>query len=244
MVSVLRHMMCKRAKAVLLALSTLCLLVTMAVPASASTYSVSRLRYSTGTSTQAVIVTASGYGTSYATLETFYKDSVGVWHRAFSPMTARIGYNGFAAPGYKREGDGRSPTGKFGFGSFMWGGYSNPGVHYSYRKLVFGDWWDEHVGSSTYNSWQYYNGLYPAFAAGSEKLWTELPAYNYAATINYNTYPVVQGAGSGIFLHVGTGGATAGCVSLSTTNLLSVVRWLNPSRNPFIAMGTSSTILY
>lgn len=178
-------------------------------------------------------MTASGYGTSYATLETFTRDSTGGWHRAFAPMPARIGWAGFAAPGGKREGDGRSPTGKFSFGRFLWGRYANPGVHYSYR----------HVGSPTYNTWQYYNGLNPPFAKGSEKWWQVSPQYNYAATITYNTNPVVQGAGSGIFLHVNGSGSTAGCISLSTGNLVNVLKWLNPAKTPFIAMGTGATIL-
>ena len=213
-----------------------------ATPASASTLSVDHLVYATGTATQAVVVTASVYGTTYATLETFTKVNGG-WVRAFAPMPARIGFRGFAAPGAKHEGDGRSPTGRFGFGPFMWGAFGNPGVHYPYRRLVFGDWWDEHTGSPTYNTWQYYNGLYPPFAAGSEKLWRQVPAYDYAATITYNTVRPVQGAGSGIFLHVGTGGATAGCVSLGNSSLLTVLRWLKPGGAPLIVMGVRSVVL-
>jgi len=228
----------------LLLAAVLALFLSTVQSASASTYSVNRLRYSTGSSTQMIVVTSGGYGTSYATLETFYKDRYGHWQRAFAPMAARVGYNGFAPPGAKREGDGRSPTGRYGVGPFMWGGNYNPGVHYPYRKLVFGDWWDEHTGSPTYNSWQYYPSYYPPFASGSEKLWQTLPAYNYAVTIGYNTYRPVQGAGSGIFLHVGTGGATAGCISLSTQNVLNVMRWLNPTAHPQVAEGPSSVILY
>lgn len=205
--------------------------------------SVNRLIYGSSGSNQAVVVTASGYGTSYGTLETFTRVN-GVWVRAFPAMPARLGYNGIAAPGAKREGDGRTPTGKYPFGSFVWGALANPGgLHYSYHQLRYGDWWDEHVGSPSYNHWVYYPGLNPPFAAGSEKLWLTKPAYNYAATIAYNNSPVVQGAGSGIFLHVGTGGSTAGCVSLSTSDLLKVLRWLDPNAHPFAAMGTSSTIL-
>ena len=204
--------------------------------------SVTHLAYSTGTSTQAVVVTAPAYGTSYATLEAFSKIN-GRWVRAFSPMPARIGRNGFAAPGAKREGDGRAPTGRFGFGAFMWGGLASPGVHYPYRRLVVGDWWDEHVGSSTYNTWRYDTRAVPPFAAGSEKLWQILPAYDYAATIGYNTAAPVQGLGSGIFLHVGTGGPTAGCVSVGASNLVAVLRWLTPTATPLIVMGTTSVVL-
>ena len=218
------------------------LLPSIGVACAPPALSVDRLVYGSAGSNQAVIVTSSGYGTSYAALEAFQRVN-GAWVRAFPAMPARLGWNGFAAPGTKREGDGRTPTGKFGFGSFLWGAQPNPGVHFSYRQLRLGDWWDEHVGSPTYNSWQYYPGYKPPFAAGSERLWQEVPAYNYAATLAYNTGPVVQGAGSGIFLHVGTGGATAGCVSVGSSDLLKVLRWLDPNSHPFIAMGTSSTVM-
>lgn len=206
------------------------------------TLAVNRLVYGSTGADQAVVVTAS-YGSSYATLETFQRVD-GVWTRAFAPMAARLGYNGLAVPGGKREGDGRTPTGKYPFGSYLCGVQPSPGVHYAYRQLRYGDWWDEHVGSPTYNHWVYYPALNPPFAAGSEKLWTTTPAYDYAATIAYNNAPVVQGAGSGIFLHVGTGGATAGCVSLSRADELTVLRWLDPAAHPFIAMGTPATILH
>ena len=63
-----------------------------------------------------------------------------------------------------------------------------------------------------------------------------------AADIAYNTNPVVPGKGSAIFLHVSTGGGTAGCVSLAESNLLEVLRWLDPAAHPVIVMGPSATI--
>ena len=64
----------------------------------------------------------------------------------------------------------------------------------------------------------------------------QVPAYDYAAVIAYNTARV-PGLGSAIFLHVGTGSATAGCVSLPERELLTVLRWLNPRRSPRIAIS-------
>src|SRR5438552_3427263 len=57
-----------------------------------------------GAARQVVAVTASGYGTSYATVRTFTKTVHG-WRQVFGPWPARIGYNGFAPGGAKREGD-------------------------------------------------------------------------------------------------------------------------------------------
>ena len=67
------------------------------------------------------------------------------------------------------------------------------------------------------------------------------PAYSYGAVIAYNNSRVA-GLGSAIFLHVSTGGATAGCVSIPTAELLPVLRWLDPSRQPRIVMGRQSDI--
>ena len=54
--------------------------------------------------------------------------------------------------------------------------------------------------------------------------------------IAYNTARVPH-LGSAIFLHVGTGGSTAGCVSLPYTELVRVPRWLRPSANPRITIS-------
>jgi L,D-peptidoglycan transpeptidase YkuD (ErfK/YbiS/YcfS/YnhG family) len=40
-----------------------------------------------------------------------------------------------------------------------------------------------------------------------------------------------------MFLHVGTGGATAGCVSVSREWMLQVLRHLNPRLDPRIAIA-------
>jgi L,D-peptidoglycan transpeptidase YkuD (ErfK/YbiS/YcfS/YnhG family) len=63
-----------------------------------------------------------------------------------------------------------------------------------------------------------------------------VPVYNYAAVIAYNLART-PGAGSAIFLHVGDGHATAGCVSLPQAQLRKIIRWLTPTSDPVIAMG-------
>jgi L,D-peptidoglycan transpeptidase YkuD (ErfK/YbiS/YcfS/YnhG family) len=75
---------------------------------------------------QAIVVSASGYGQSYATLTASDRTDAG-WVRRFGPWTARIGRNGFAPIGEKREGDGRAPSGTYGF-SFFFGIQANPGI--------------------------------------------------------------------------------------------------------------------
>jgi L,D-peptidoglycan transpeptidase YkuD (ErfK/YbiS/YcfS/YnhG family) len=64
----------------------------------------------------------------------------------------------------------------------------------------------------------------------------QVPAYDYAAVIAYNLARV-PGLGSAVFLHVGTGGPTGGCVSLPRAELIRVLRWLRPRASPRISIS-------
>lgn len=145
---------------------------------------------------------------------------------------ARVGYNGIAAPSRKCEGDGRTPSGTCGFG-FFFGVDPNPGVAYPYRHAYRVDYWDDDSKSPRCNEWA-------DTAAASPGRYPEpmrnVPAYDYAAVIAYNTART-PGLGSAIFLHVGTGTATAGCVLLSANELLEVLRWLRPAVSPRITIS-------
>jgi L,D-peptidoglycan transpeptidase YkuD (ErfK/YbiS/YcfS/YnhG family) len=182
---------------------------------------------------QLITVTAASYGTTYATL-TAYANSGHGWRRAFGPWTARIGRNGFAPPGGKREGDGRTPSGSFSIG-FFFGVLPNPGVRFPYRRIHSWDYWDDDPASARYNEWV--NGRRASPGAGPEPM--DVPAYDYGAVIGYNTART-PGLGSAIFLHLNIGAATAGCVTLPEGELLPLLRWLNPARSPRIRMGVRS----
>jgi L,D-peptidoglycan transpeptidase YkuD (ErfK/YbiS/YcfS/YnhG family) len=180
---------------------------------------------------QLIIVSAAAYGDTHATLTAY--DVSGTRRRAaFGPWTARIGSAGFAPPGQKREGDGRTPSGSFGFG-FMFGVLADPGVRYPYRAVRPYDVWDDDPASPLYNEWVDERDRNPG---GSPEPMDQTPAYDYGAVIAYNTARV-PGRGSAIFLHVGGPAPTAGCVSLPAGELLDVLRWLRPAASPLIEMG-------
>jgi L,D-peptidoglycan transpeptidase YkuD (ErfK/YbiS/YcfS/YnhG family) len=179
---------------------------------------------------QLITVTAASYGATYATL-TAYQRTAGQWRRVFGPWTARIGRNGFAPPGRKREGDGRTPSGTFGFG-FFFGVLPNPGVRFRYRQSQPYDLWDDDPASPHYNEWVDQRRADPGLAPEP----MDVSGYAYGAVIAYNTART-PGLGSGIFLHVNIGIATAGCVTLPMGELLRVLRWLDPARSPRIRMG-------
>jgi L,D-peptidoglycan transpeptidase YkuD (ErfK/YbiS/YcfS/YnhG family) len=191
-----------------------------------------------GAAQQVIEVAASRYGTSYATL-TAYRKTANGWVTSYGPWAARIGRNGFAAPGKKREGDGRTPTGSYGFGSFFFGVNSAPsGIRYGWRHAYTYDVWDDDSSSTRYNLWTNRNRNYPGRSPESMHV---SPAYNYGAVIAYNIARK-PGLGSAIFLHVAHGSATAGCVAVAQADVLKLLRWLNPKLSPRIIMGTTSAI--
>jgi len=169
-----------------------------------------------------------------ATVQTFEKDA-GVWHAVFAPMASLIGRSGFSAN--RTEGDGTTPTGKYSFGT-MFGQQPSPGVKFPYRRPDAQSVWVDDNASAYYNTWQENAALSGEHLASSGYA----RAYAYAAVINFNMSPVVPHKGSAIFLHVSTGNPTAGCVSVAQSNLLEILRWLDPARDPVIVMGPTSVI--
>ena len=147
--------------------------------------------------------------------------------RVFGPWRARVGRNGVS--GHRSEGDGTTPLGTFGIGPVLYGLDPDPGVRLRYRRLTCGDWWDGDPRSHTYNTFRHVPcGTTPTFRGGSEALWRVRPAYRLFAFIQYNVAPVVPGRGSAIFLHVDTGLATNGCISLPLPRLRSLLVHLRP----------------
>jgi L,D-peptidoglycan transpeptidase YkuD (ErfK/YbiS/YcfS/YnhG family) len=160
----------------------------------------------------------------------------GRWKSVRSPMRAMIGKNGFAPPGGKREGDGRTPSGVFPMGTAF--GY-DPSVQtrMPYRQATAEDVWVDDPGADDYNRWAKKGQT----KAGSfEIMQREDHLYRYGIVIEYNTNPVVKGQGSAIFFHVwlNSSESTHGCVALSERHMRWILRWLDPAARPVAVMGT------
>jgi L,D-peptidoglycan transpeptidase YkuD (ErfK/YbiS/YcfS/YnhG family) len=191
-------------------------------------------------SSQAITVTTEKYEHVKAALETFQKVG-GIWQRAFQPMPALIGRNGFAYN--KVEGDGKSPIGTYTFG-ICFGRFQNPGTLMPYRQTTQNDYWIDDTDSVYYNSWQ----VGPAFGRwkSAEGLSpTDGTYYDYAIVINYNTVDRIPGRGSAIFLHIWDGPdvPTLGCIAIEYTDLLKVIKWLDPCKKPIIIQGPVSEVM-
>jgi L,D-peptidoglycan transpeptidase YkuD (ErfK/YbiS/YcfS/YnhG family) len=195
---------------------------------------------STAKAEQLVTVAAPSTASTSGSLELWTREGR-CWRLSAGPWVAELGRAGLAL--HRREGDGTTPEGAFGIGRVMYGVAPDPGVHYRYHRLVCGDWWNEDPTSAGYNTFaQLACGARPAFGGDSEPLWRSPEAYAYLALIDYNTAPVVPGAGSAIFLHVSFGGPTDGCVALPRGELVTVLRWLRPTRAPLIVIGSMNEI--
>jgi L,D-peptidoglycan transpeptidase YkuD (ErfK/YbiS/YcfS/YnhG family) len=196
------------------------------------------LRFSTGSATQVITVTARSYSSTVATLQAWTKASGGGWYRRGSAITAHIGSQGMTwSPS---ESKSATPVGSFTL-TQAFGHDSDPGTALPYLHTNPADWWISQAGP-LYNTHQRcWSGC--AFTRGSpnEHLYYETPYYNYAVVIDYNTRNsptgVRQGAGSAFFLHVTDGRATAGCVAIPQSSLVSIMRWLTPTRHPRILIG-------
>ncbi len=183
---------------------------------------------------QRIVVTATSHRSTYASLVA-YRRASGRWVRVFGPWRARVGYNGIARPGAKREGDGRTPAGTYALG-FFFGVLADPGVAFPYRRARSYDVWDDDPASPRYNEWVDRRRHDPG---RDPEPMDRQPAYDYAAVIRYNAARV-PGLGSAIFLHVGTSSPTAGCVSLPRHDLLAILRWLRPRQSPRITIRVTA----
>jgi len=182
---------------------------------------------------QLITVRAASHSATVATLRA-YRVTNGTRKLVFGPWQARVGADGIARPGRKREGDGKTPSGTYGF-SFFFGVQPRLKFAFGFRHAFRYDVWDDDPASPRYNEWVDQRKHDPG---ASPEPMHQVPAYDYAAVIAYNTKRV-PGLGSAIFLHVSLGHATAGCVSLPRAELLKVLRWLRPGAKPQIRISAA-----
>lgn len=201
-------------------------------PCSAASHG--RLRYTSGIARHLVFALSSAYSSNHVVVTECARQGNG-W-KQISATTGRAGTGGFAAPGRKREGDGKSPTGSFTLTQAF--GLANPGTRLPYRALrASGDCWGATPGASHYND--YYSGTCRATDENLSAIARRGP-YHQAVVIDDNRPHPVPGYGSAIFFHVGGVTPTAGCVSIAEPRLRAVMRTLVPGDR--MIMGPRSVL--
>lgn len=163
---------------------------------------------------------------------TYEEKSGSTWKK----VVTTNGYVGSSGVGKGSENDFKTPAGAYGLGIAFGVGTDNPGTSLTWKKITSSNWvWVDKPDSD------YYNQLVDTNKVGYQKgevLVNYANAYKYAIAINYNTNPVVKGAGSAIFLHCIGNGPTAGCVAIPEDKLITILKKVKSST--MIVIGTES----
>jgi L,D-peptidoglycan transpeptidase YkuD (ErfK/YbiS/YcfS/YnhG family) len=198
---------------------------------------------------QVIIVTSSNWATTQGRLQRFERIQ-GKWTKVSENIPVALGKNGLAwgkglhkndSQPQKKEGDSEAPAGIFSLGT-MFGYASQSPSHYGYpyRQSTVRDYFVDDVNSTDYNKWVTIppdkENNPKAYWASVEKMKRGDHLYEYGVIINHNVDPIEKGKGSAIFFHVWRtpGAATLGCTSMSKENLLQLMAWLDPKKEPLL----------
>lgn len=182
-------------------------------------------------SSQVLLVTANGTSTSYGT-GSMYEKTNGEWKK-ISGFAVRLGAKGMS---YTRvQNSLKTPAGVLNILS-AFGVAGNPGSNYAYHKVTANDYWDSNSGSPTYNRMINSN-----IGGDLEHLIDYQTTYKYALVTDWN-YSQKPDKGAAIFIHVNGAGATGSCISLPESNMVSLMKWINPSKNPKVLVVPNSDL--
>lgn len=178
-----------------------------------------------GSNNQLILVTSKGGRTSKADIRTYERNNKGKWIQKMT-ITGYIGKGGFTSS--KSEQDSRTPMGKYTIGT-AFGQKGNPGTKLPFRKITSDDVWVDDPASELYNTWQ--------SKKRTKKQWKSAENMNHKLykngfVINYNTQRIPN-KGSAIFFHIGNS-YTLGCTATSETNVIKIMKWLDPKKKPVI----------
>ena len=166
---------------------------------------------------QLIIVSGSDADDCTCTVAMLNKNHDGTWHKIlYVPgMTGRGGIGTIV------EGDGKSPAGIFGF-TEAFGIYPNPGTVLPYTQVDSTHYWVDDVYSPLYNRFVTTRTT-PVNWNSAEHLIEFANNYQYCLNIDCNP-ECIPWAGSAIFLHVGGNRPTGGCVAVSESSMVTIMR--------------------
>jgi L,D-peptidoglycan transpeptidase YkuD (ErfK/YbiS/YcfS/YnhG family) len=127
----------------------------------------------------------------------------------------------------KREGDGGTPRGSFRPRRLWWrrDRSPQPRTFLPVRAIGPGDAWCEDPASRHYNQ-----PVQLDSANSADRLRRDDHLYDFIVEIDHNRSPRIKGRGSAVFLHLARErfGPTAGCVAMTKSSMLRLLRRLGP----------------
>ena len=201
-------------------------------------------------SLQAVVVTTKDWAATSGMAQIFErKNTKSKWKSVGEAFAVVIGKNGMAwgaglndLPSdtgkllLKTEGDGKSPAGIFPLISAFGTSEKAEFIKFPYTKLQeFTECVDDAKSI-------HYNKIVNRMQVGnfdwesSEKMLEIGTEYDLGVFVAHNSNPISNGGGSCIFLHIwkDANEATQGCTAMARENIETVLRFLNPSKNPVL----------
>lgn len=143
-------------------------------------------------------------------------------HVGDSTYDVQIGSNGFVAASDKKEGDCKTPCGKYPIRVIYYreDRIKLPEVKVAAHVINKNDGWCDDPNDEFYNRF-----VKLPYKASHENLWRSDPLYDVMLTIGYNDDPPVPGKGSAIFIHIAREKftPTAGCIALKSEDLMSII---------------------
>ena len=125
------------------------------------------------------------------------------------------------------EGDGITPRGLWPIRQVLWrpDRIEKPETILPLRAIAPDDGWCDAPGDPNYN-----RPIKLPYPKSAESMWRDDHLYDVVAILGFNDDPVVDGAGSAIFLHCARDdyGPTEGCVALKLPDLLNALSKLKP----------------
>jgi len=127
----------------------------------------------------------------------------------------------------KHEGDGATPRGRFRLRRLWWRADRSPkpATLLPTARIDRRIAWCEDPGDRHYNQW-----IRRESEQGGDRLKRTDHLYDFIIEIDHNTRPRIAGRGSAVFLHLARAnfGPTAGCVSMTKSAMLQLLRRLGP----------------
>lgn len=209
---------------------------------------------------QVLLVTSAGWNAASGSLRRLERDEQGKWRTAGREIPVSLGRSGMGwgrglslvaadlAGPRKQEGDGRSPAGIFSLGTAFGYAAASPGKSaYPYRQATDRDYYVDDSDSSDYNRWV----ELPVNSPPPDQLWKSFERmrrdddlYEFGLVVEHNMNPIEPNGGSAIFLHVwaGPGKPTAGCTAMARDDLVPLLSWLDPQKQPLLVQTPSNLL--
>ncbi len=191
-----------------------------------------------GNAQQLVVVENAVKESSFAALSVYIKSDLG-WRKQFGSILVRIGRNGFSQ--HHREGDGTTPMGSYGI-PLVFGIVPVPENGFPFIRIRENYCWVLRQTQKTYNTLVKGSKC----ANGDEDLYRIAHGgpYRRGIALDFNMNPIVRGHGGAIFIHShsyyasGNTKPTSGCVSMTSAQLLQVLKLIDIKLHTRVILGT------